>query len=80
MKIPRDVNSDQLIKLLKAHGYYVSRQTGSHIRLTTDQNGQHHITIPNHHPLKIGTLSVILGEVASHFNIAKSDFIQSVFG
>jgi hypothetical protein len=28
---------------------------GSHLRLTTDQNGQHHITIPNHDPLKIGT-------------------------
>ncbi|HEY9676307.1 MAG TPA: type II toxin-antitoxin system HicA family toxin [Waterburya sp.] len=35
--------------------YEVSRQTGSHIRLTSQRNGEHHITVPAHDPIKIGT-------------------------
>jgi predicted RNA binding protein YcfA (HicA-like mRNA interferase family) len=47
-KIPRDLEANGLIKLLhKKYNYEVSRQVGSHIRLTTTKNGQHHITIPN---------------------------------
>jgi len=64
MKLPRDVDSQQLIKSLNKFGYESTRQSGSHIRLSTRQNGQHHITIPNHDPLKIGTLNAILTEVA----------------
>ncbi len=48
MKIPRDLSGDELIKLLKTVGYEPTRQTGSHVRLTTQQNGEHHVTIPNH--------------------------------
>jgi predicted RNA binding protein YcfA (HicA-like mRNA interferase family) len=44
------------------------RQTGSHIRLTK-QNGQHHTTVPQHNPLRIGTLSAILNSVAAHLGI-----------
>jgi predicted RNA binding protein YcfA (HicA-like mRNA interferase family) len=44
MRIPRDISGQDLIKYLKSLGYIVTRQTGSHIRLTTEQNGQHHTT------------------------------------
>ena len=37
--------------------------------MTTIQNGQHHETIPNHTPIKIGTLSKILHNIARHHNI-----------
>lgn len=30
------------------------------------KDGEHHITIPNHKPLKVGTMNGILGDVASH--------------
>jgi predicted RNA binding protein YcfA (HicA-like mRNA interferase family) len=80
MKIPRDLNSDELIKLLKPFGYETTRQTGSHIRLTTDELGQHHVTVPHHSPIKVGTLSAILGEVANHLHIPKQDFLQELFG
>lgn len=80
MKIPRDISGRDLIKYLRPYGYIVTRQTGSHIRLTTDQGGQHHITIPNHDPLKIGTLSAIIADVAAHFNITKDKLMQEFFG
>jgi len=37
---------------LEISGYFSACQVDSHIRLTTLQNGEHHITIPNHDPLK----------------------------
>ena len=79
MKLPRDISGNQLIQNLKPLGYLVTRQTGSHIRLSTDQNGQHHITIPHHDPLKIGTLAAILADVAVHFNLTKNELINIIF-
>jgi predicted RNA binding protein YcfA (HicA-like mRNA interferase family) len=79
MKIPRDVSAEDLIKLLKPYGYFVTRQTGSHIRLTTEQGGQHHITIPNHDPIKIGTLSSIITDIANHFKKIKDELVKELF-
>jgi predicted RNA binding protein YcfA (HicA-like mRNA interferase family) len=79
MKIPRDINATDLIKALKPLGYEITRQIGSHIRLTTTQNGQHHLTVPNRNPIKIGTLSSILSDVASHFKTSKEDIIRRIF-
>ncbi|MEW5798187.1 MAG: type II toxin-antitoxin system HicA family toxin [Bacteroidota bacterium] len=79
MRLPRDVSAETLVNLLKKFGYRVTRQSGSHIRLTTDENGEHHLTIPNHNPLKIGTLSAVLNDVASHFNKTKDEITSSLF-
>jgi len=80
MKLPRDLSSQDLLLACRQLGYEVTRQTGSHIRLTTMQNGQHHITIPNHDSLRIGTLSAILSDIAKHFNRSKSEIIEQLFG
>jgi len=63
-----------------ALGYQITRQTGSHLRLTTNERGEHHITIPNHDPIKVGTLSGILGDVARHFEISRDELLQRLFG
>ncbi len=44
MKIPRDISGRKFIRLLAKYEYEVTRQVGSHIRLTTHRNGTHHIT------------------------------------
>jgi hypothetical protein len=59
--------------------YEVTRQTGSHLRPSTSEHGQHHGTIPNHGPLKVGTLAGILGDVAAHFEISRDEQIQRLF-
>ena len=79
MNLPRDIDASKLIKALRKLGYETTRQSGSHIRLTTQQNGQHHLTIPNHDPLKIGTLNAILTEVAQHLGISKQELIDRLF-
>ena len=66
MKIPRDCNAAELKRALKKFGYEFDRQSGSHITLTTRQNGEHHVTFPNHRPIKIGTLQDTLKSVAHH--------------
>jgi len=60
MKLPRDLSGADLVKALAKLGYSVTRQKSSHIRLTTDRNGQHHVTVPDHDAVKIGTLADIL--------------------
>jgi predicted RNA binding protein YcfA (HicA-like mRNA interferase family) len=77
MKLPRDLSAEELIKILTKYGYEVSRQKGSHIRLVRRADGStHHVTIPNHNPLKLGTLSNILSEVCSYLNISKEDLLS----
>ena len=78
MKLPRDVSGDDLSRALKVMGYQVTRQTGSHMRLTTTQGGEHHVTIPRHSPLRVGTLAAIVDSVAGHFGISRDDLLLKI--
>ena len=79
MKLPRDVSGNDLIKALKKLGYHVTRQAGSHIRLTLSGTLEHHVTIPNHDPIKVGTLSGILSDIALHLGMSKDELIHKTF-
>jgi predicted RNA binding protein YcfA (HicA-like mRNA interferase family) len=57
----------------------VTRQTGSHLRLTTERQGEHHITIPRHAALKTGTLAGILSDVARHHGMDRSVLLHQIF-
>lgn len=80
MKLPRDLSGAQLAKALAKVGYRVTRQSGSHMRLSADVPGQHHITIPAHDPLKVGTLAAVLGEVAANLKVERDELLQRLFG
>lgn len=54
------------------------RQEGSHIRLTTQQGGEHHVTVPAHAPLKVGTLSSILKQVAAHHRMTVAELLDTL--
>lgn len=79
MKLPRDISGKNLVAALTRLGYEVSHQSGSHIRLTTKREGEHHITVPNHSPIKVGTLSAILRSVADHHKLDRDDLIKVLF-
>lgn len=79
MKIPRDISGEEPAKRLGKYGYTITRQTGSHMRLATNHGGEHHITIPAHDPVKIGTLSSILGDIATHLAKTKEALIRELF-
>ena len=80
MKLPRDLSGRELVKALARLRYEVSHQTGSHIRLTTLRNGEHHVTVPAHDPIKIGTLNAILRDVADHAGLIREELLELLFG
>ena len=76
MRLPRDISGAELARILERYGYRLTRQTGSHIRLTCSVKGtEYHTTIPRHKPLKVGTLSSILNDVASYLEIDRDAII-----
>ncbi len=77
MRLPRDWSGDELIRRLRKVGYEPTRQTGSHVRLThQDEYGEHHITVPRHVALRIGTLNRILNDVAQHVGLSKDELLR----
>ena len=76
MKTPRDISGPRLAQALRKLGYLVTRQTGSHLRVTTQQRGEHHEVIPNHSPIKIRTLRSILRNVSQHHQTTVSELLE----
>lgn len=80
MRLPRDVSGADLAKRLEHVGYKVTRQTGSHMRLTLSDPPEHHVTIPAHNALRIGTLAAILSSVAARLSIPREELAGRLFG
>ncbi len=81
MKLPRDMGGEELATLLLRYGYHITRQTGSHMRLSSSLKGkENHITIPQHKSLKIGTLSSIINEIATYLEIEREQLASDLFG
>ena len=70
----------ELAKRLERLGYRVTRQTGSHLRLTLSDPPEHHLTIPAHETLRIGTLAAILSSAAVRLGISKDEIASRLFG
>lgn len=80
MRLPRDVSGSELAKRLRRYGYEVIRQTGSHMRLVSRlPTGEHHVTIPAHSSLRVGTLRAILGSIADHVGIEVDQLVENLF-
>ncbi len=80
MKLPRDLSGHDLARNLARFGYVLTRQTGSHMRLTSKIKGaEHHVTIPTHDVLRIGTLAQVLGDVAAYLEISRGELMNSLF-
>jgi len=61
MKIPRDVSGLHLADVLcRRWRYTLVHQVGSHMILETSDPAKQRISIPDHHPLRLGTLGSIL--------------------
>ena len=79
MRIPRDIGASDLIRALRVLGYERVRQDGSHIRLTTTAGGTHHVTVPNHRPLKTGTLlGGVLKPIAAHHRLTVEELLAKL--
>ncbi len=80
MRLPRNLGPAALVEALKKLGYGMTRQTGSHVRLTsTAQGAEHHVTIPKHSPVRVGTLSKIVNDVAKYLKLGKKVTVERLF-
>ena len=71
----------QLAVLLNRHyDYQQVRQTGSHMRLATSLEGEHHVTVPIGSDLRVGTLAAILSDVGVHFGVTREEVVTRLFG
>ena len=80
MKLPRDLSGAELIEALSRVGYRVTRQSGRHVRLSNDTDPQHHITVPAHDPLRVGTPAAILGDVGGQLQLDRQQLLKRLFG
>ena len=80
MSLPRSISGDRLATALRQYGYEIVRQRGSHLRLTaTTADGDHHVTIPRHRELRVGTLNAILWDVANSRGMHRDDVVRELF-
>ena len=81
MRLPRSLSGIELAaSLRRRYGYNLTRQTGSHMRLTSTYLGyEHHVSVPRHNTLRVGTLRGILGDVASYLEIAQDQLVLELF-
>ena len=79
--LPRNLSGDELVRLLRRrYDYRVIRQRGSHMRLATDIKGpEHHVSVPRHNPLKVGTLHSVLSRVAAYLEISQDELRRQLF-
>ena len=80
MRLPRDLDGAELARALGKLGYRLTRPTGSHVRLTTTEGGEHHVTVPAHTPLRVGTLAGILDVVARRHGLTREQLLARLLG
>jgi predicted RNA binding protein YcfA (HicA-like mRNA interferase family) len=79
MKIPRDLSGAQLVKVLcRDWDYRVIHQEGSHIILQTDAPSHQRLSVPNHNPLRVGTLNGIVRAVSAHKGVQRQQLLDTL--
>ena len=79
MKLPRDLSGEELVKHLSKRWDYVKiHQVGSHIILQTQHPAPHRIAVPEHTPLRIGTLNAIISSIAAHKGVSKEVILKEI--
>lgn len=79
MKLPRNLSGSELIKVLcRDWGYQTIHQAGSHVILQTEIPGHQRLSVPNHSPLRVGTLNSILKTVAIHKGVERQELLDTL--
>ncbi len=79
MKVPRDLSGAQLVKVLCRDWHYrVIHQEGSHVILQTDTPSHQRLSVPNHNPLRVGTLNGIVRAVSAHKGVERQQLLNTL--
>ncbi len=64
--------------LYRRWAYQKVNQVGSHIILHTEAPKHHRVSIPDHKPLRIGTMNAILHEVATAKGVTREAILATL--
>jgi predicted RNA binding protein YcfA (HicA-like mRNA interferase family) len=79
VKLPRDISGRELAGVLvRRWGYEKVNQEGSHVILQTETPQHHRLSVPDHSPLRLGTLNAILRAVAAVKRVSREDIVNSL--
>jgi len=79
VKLPRELSGRELARVLCARwAYRQVNQVGSHIILQTETPQHHRLSVPDHKPLRIGTLNAILRQVAAAKVVTREDILATL--
>jgi predicted RNA binding protein YcfA (HicA-like mRNA interferase family) len=79
VKLPRELYDRDLARVLcNRWAYRQVNQVGSHIVLQTETPQHHRLSVPDHKPLRIGTLNAILRQVAAAKGVAREDLLATL--
>jgi predicted RNA binding protein YcfA (HicA-like mRNA interferase family) len=79
VKLPRDIAGRDLVRaLIRNWDYREVNRVGSHIILQTETPTHHRVSVPDHDPLRIGTLTAILRSIARAKNVSREELIASL--
>jgi predicted RNA binding protein YcfA (HicA-like mRNA interferase family) len=77
MRIPRDLSGRELTKILcRDWARRFVHQEGSHIILQTEQPTHQRLPVPDHSPLRIGTVGGLLRLVANQKGVTRDDILR----
>ena len=77
--MPRDLSGAELIKVLcRDWDYRQLHQEGNHVILQTETPGHQRLSVPNHNPLRVGTLNSIVRAVAAHKGVDRQTLLDSM--
>ncbi len=78
MKLRRDISGRELAKILcRDWGYREVNQVGSHLILQADSPEHHRLSVPQHSPVRLGTLNAIVRSVAQAKRVSREEILGS---
>ena len=82
MRLLRDLSGEQVVQLLRScYDYRPRRSRGSHMTVTlTTATREHSVTVPRHRPVRVGTLSRIVSDVAAFLGLPEDEVRRKLFG
>jgi predicted RNA binding protein YcfA (HicA-like mRNA interferase family) len=76
VKLPRDLSGRRLAQVLvRRWGYREVHRVGRHMILQTESPQHHRLSVPDHNPLRVGTLSAILRSVAEAKSVSHDEIL-----
>lgn len=79
MKLPRDASGREVVQALcRDWDYRVVHQVGSHVILQTESPFPHRLSVPDHHPVRAGTLNAIVRAVARHKGVDRQLVLRTL--